>query len=72
MPTFAATVRASVVVVALAGSVAACATGGYYHPAAEAECRARGIDPQAAAYALCVKNVEDAEYRRWSRGAPGH
>ena len=71
MPTVAVVLRALFASAALAASAAGCAAG-YQRPVAEAECRARGIDPQDAAFAVCVKNVEDAEYRRWSKGAPGH
>ena len=57
----------------LAASIAGCTDAiGYYRPAAEAECHTRGIDPQGPAFAACVKAVEDAEYRRWSKGLPGH
>jgi hypothetical protein len=63
--------RSILVAAALAATSCAAGTGGYHRPAADAECRARGIDPHGEAFAACVKNVEDAEYRRWSRGAPG-
>ena len=64
-------------VIAIAGAVAACVAGGfsstgYYQEEAEAECRTRGLQPQTPVFAKCVDDVTSAEYRRWSRGAPGH
>jgi hypothetical protein len=57
----------------LAAVVAGCTdAAGYYRPAAEAECRTRGVDPQGPTFAACVKAIEDAEYRRWARSVPGH
>jgi len=55
----------------LAAGIVGCADAvGYYRPAAEAECRTRGIDPQGPAFAACVKAIEDTEYRRWAKGVP--
>jgi hypothetical protein len=60
-------------VAVLAAGIVGCTDAvGYYRSAAEAECRTRGVDPQGTTFAACVQAVESAEYRRWSRGAPGH
>jgi pyruvate-formate lyase-activating enzyme len=56
----------------LMAALVACDATGYYRPTAEAECRARGLAAGTDAFSACVKAVEDAEYRRWARGLPGH
>jgi hypothetical protein len=64
--------RALSAVALVAVTSCATATRGYYHTQAESECRGRGLGPESAAFTDCVRMAEDAEYRRWSRGAPGH
>jgi hypothetical protein len=74
MPSLASCLRAVVTIAALAATVAACADAnrGYYRTQAEGECLGRGLDPGSKAFVQCIETAEDAEYRRWSRGAPGH
>jgi hypothetical protein len=65
------TLRPIALVLALGACTEFNATG-YYQEEAEAECRTRGLQPGTAAFTACVNDVTSAEYRRWSRGAPGH
>jgi hypothetical protein len=74
MPSVASLLRAVVTVAALAATVTACADAnrGYYRTQAQGDCLARGLDPGSKEFVQCVETAESAEYRRWSRGAPGH
>jgi hypothetical protein len=73
MPSLVSCLRAVLTIAALAAAVAACsdANRGYYRTQAEGECLGRGLDPGSKAFVQCVETAESAEYRRWSRGAPG-
>jgi hypothetical protein len=73
MKSLASSLRTTGTIVALAVAVAACtdANRGYYRSQAEGECLGRGLEAGSKEFALCAQTVESAEYRRWSRGAPG-
>lgn len=62
-----ASVARSLAVAAVLSALAACAqdSTGWYHAQAQKDCREKGVEPESAGFATCVREREDAIYLYW-------